>query len=92
MCVFVCVGECLCVCLCIPVCVGECLYVCVCVCRRVSICVCICLYVCLCVCVGEFTAESQLLLKIEREKLRARTDPWKVQVSFNELLSNVTQM
>jgi len=27
---------------------------------------------------GEFTAESQLLRKIEREKVRARTDPWKV--------------
>ena len=28
--------------------------------------------------VGEFTAENQLLAKIEREKLRARIDPWKV--------------
>jgi len=27
---------------------------------------------------GEFTAESKLLMKIEREKVRARTDPWKV--------------
>ena len=36
-----------------------------------------------CLCVGEFTAESQLLLKIEREKVRARTDPWKVQLLLN---------
>jgi len=28
---------------------------------------------------GEFTAESKLMMKIEREKVRARTDPWKVQ-------------
>jgi len=35
-------------------------------------------FVCVCVCIGEFTAESRLLVKIEREKLQARTDPWKV--------------
>jgi len=28
--------------------------------------------------VGELTEESQLLMKIEREKVRARADPWKV--------------
>jgi len=30
--------------------------------------------------VGEFTEESQLMMKIEREKVRARTDPWKVNI------------
>ena len=28
---------------------------------------------------GEFTPESMMMMKIEREKVRARTDPWKVQ-------------
>ena len=29
---------------------------------------------------GEFTPESKMMMKIEREKVRARTDPWKVHV------------
>jgi len=37
-------------------------------------------------CVGDLTEESQLMLKIEREKLRARTDPWKVSTAVLVLL------